>query len=534
MKKKLCIAVTALFVLFAGCLAAGLPGVGMRVYAAEAENLNARVTVTPSYGTLTDGREDAAVNLPAGTVLTVSSETPIGGLYLVFDTAVEWTLGTGTGSEARGQDGFLHEYVKTGGEKTLTLTFPAGAELCEITVLSEGTLPDGIQVWKKNDAPCDLLLISTHADDEQLFFAGVLPWYAGECDYEVQVAYFTNHRAWEKKRQHEQLNGLWTVGVTRYPVFGDLPDYWDGATKTLQFGYDTSAWNGFSKEKLVGFQVGLLRRFQPLVVVGQDVNGEYGHPQHQVNVDTLRQALEISADASKYPESAAEYGTWDVPKAYLHLWEEHAITMDWDRPIAKFGGKTAYQMTKLGYACHASQQYTWFTRWLNGDDGSFTSATQITTYSPCRWGLFRTLVGYDEAGGDFFEHLTARGKTPPETEPETEPVTEPETEPVTEPVTERVTEPETVPETEPVTEPATEPVTDPATEHGTEPETAPVTGPAGEETAVPGTESADRETGPGSRETEPGGGASRGAAFFLFLLSALLIVGGIFLFLKKK
>lgn len=505
MKKKLwSLAVTAAFVLIAGCLFAGASG--MRVYAAEAKDLTASVTISPSdwNWALRNGQENGAVNLPAGTVLTVSSPEPVGGLYLVFDTAVSWTLGTPAGSEQRGQDGFLHEYVPVNGAKELTLTFPEGAKLCEITVLSEGTLPGRIQVWKKNDSVCDLLLISTHADDEQLFFAGVLPWYAGECGYEVQVAYFTNHRGWEKYRQHEQLNGLWTVGVTRYPVFGDLPDYWDGTTKTLQFGYDTSAWNGFSKEKLVGFQTELLRRFQPLVVVGQDVNGEYGHPQHQVNVDTLRQALEISADASKYPESAEKYGTWDVPKAYLHLWSEHRITMDWDRPIAKFGGKTAYQMTKLGYACHLSQQYTWFTRWLNGDDGSFTSAKQIGDYSPCLWGLYRTTVGYDEVGGDFFEHLYARGFEPVETEPETEPATEPET----------------VPETEPVTDAATEAVT--------APETAPGTAPVSGEETLPGTE------GTKEPETEPENAGSRGTALILFLLSAILVFGGILLYVNRR
>ena len=113
---------------------------------------------------------------------------------------------------------------------------------------------------------------------------------------------------------------------------------------------------------------------------------------------------------------------------------------------------TAYEVSKLGYACHLSQQYTWFTKWLKGSGDSYTSATQIKSYKPTEYGLYRTTVGYDTVGGDFFENLTVRSQLPPDTDTETEPVTEPETEPVTYPETEPVTEPETKTETKTITD----------------------------------------------------------------------------------
>ena len=78
-----------------------------------------------------------------------------------------------------------------------------------------------------------------------------------------------------------------------------------------------------------------LRRFRPQVVVGHDPNGEYGHPQHIINTETLMDALTLAADPTYSEETAADYGVWDVPKTYLHLYGENRITMDWDRPLAR-------------------------------------------------------------------------------------------------------------------------------------------------------------------------------------------------------
>ena len=93
------------------------------------------------------------------------------------------------------------------------------------------------------------------------------------------------------------------------------------------------------KDLLVKFQVEMIRRFKPQVIVGHDVNGEYQHGAHIANTYSLRKALEPAADAEQYPESAQQYGTWSVPKTYLHLWEENKIVMNWDVPLSQFDGK---------------------------------------------------------------------------------------------------------------------------------------------------------------------------------------------------
>ena len=69
---------------------------------------------------------------------------------------------------------------------------------------------------------------------------------------------------------------------------------------------------------------------------------------------------------------------------------------------------TAYEVSKLGYAKHYSQQYTWFTAWLKGEKGEYTKATQIKTYNPAYYGLYYTTVGEDQNKNDMFENIVVK------------------------------------------------------------------------------------------------------------------------------
>ncbi len=347
-------------------------------------------------------------------VITLENPSGIAGVYLLFDLECSPYTVTESGgaSVTAGTSGFLHEYIDLEtafghAPRAITLDF-SGQSVClsEILPFSSGEVPDFVQRWDRPlDGGADLVLFSAHGDDEQLFFAGLLPLYAGELGYRVQVVYMTNHRNLTNTRTHEMLNGLWAVGVTAYPVFGDFADF---RIDSLERTYAKYASMGVSAEALLEFVVTQLRRFRPLVAIGHDLNGEYGHGMHMVYADLLTQAVEISGDSSRFPESVTQYGIWDTPKTYLHLYEKNPIVLNYDRPLSRFGGLSAFGATQqLGYPCHRSQQYTWFTRWLHGSSNEITAATQIETYSPCRFGLYRTTVGPDIAKNDFMEHVTS-------------------------------------------------------------------------------------------------------------------------------
>ena len=383
-----------------------------------------------SVSRLFDGYRTDASNLKQGASLTLHHGEGIGSLYILFG----WECGAYTVTdEASGEcrefggKGILHEFLDLEeafgtAPETVTVRFEnSGASIMELYAYTAGEVPDTVQKWEAPaEGEADLVLFSTHGDDEQLFFAGMIPYYAAELGYKVQVVYMTDHRNVTLRRVGEMLDGLWAVGLRTYPVFGDFPDF---MTENREDTWKKFKAKDVEEEDVLEFVVENIRRFRPKVAVGHDLNGEYGHGMHMVYADALCEAVETAGDAAQFPESAEKYGVWDVPKTYLHLYEENPIVMDWDRPLESFDGMTAYEVTKkLGFPCHGSQQvyYRWY---FTGHD----TAADIPQYSPREFGLYRSTVGMDEGKNDFFENVTTHGAdlaaeaVPEETAPETEP-----------------------------------------------------------------------------------------------------------------
>ena len=379
---------TAAFIFAA---AAALTVLCQSVYADEA------VTLTPEYdcsngASVYDMTDDSYYSMSAfnnGDTITISSDVPIASLYIAWNnkTVAPWTLTLGDGTvQSCGTDGYLHEYVKLdkpSGKIVMNIQSD-GMNICKLYAFGEGDVPSWVQQWNPPCDTADILLISTHADDEQLFFGGIIPYYAGELGLKVQVAYYTNYWNGANVREHEKLDGLWTVGVRNISVNGDFDDIYATSLETAKEVY--------SYDDTVGFMTELIRRFKPLVVVGQDLNGEYGHGGHMITAAAICDAVQISADPDSYPDSAVKYGTYDVPKTYLHLYPENRIELDCRRTLSNFGGKTVLEVAQEGYLQHASQQWCWF---YVSDDYE---------YSCARFGLYRTTVGYDTTA-DILENV---------------------------------------------------------------------------------------------------------------------------------
>lgn len=392
--------------------------------AGEANDISKEVSLVHYSGVedvsaLFDEDRTKAVALGEGAALTLEHTGGIGSLYVIFDleygafTVTDPILGE---SRDFGQNALVHEFADLTeafgyAPKRIEITFEAGAgRINELCLFAPGTPPSWVQRWQlPKEGETDLVLFSTHGDDEQLFFAGLLPYYAKEKGYQCQVVYLTDHRNKNTHRVHEMLDGLWAVGVDTYPVFGGYPDQF---CESRRDAYGYMAIEGITEEELVGFVVENLRRFKPLVAVGHDLGGEYGHGQHMLYADMLIKAVEITDDPEQYPDSAQQYGTWDVPKTYLHLYTKNEIRMDWDQPLESFDGMTAYRVSKdLGFAAHVSQQlnFGWF---IKGKD----TAASINYCSPCRYGLYRSTVGADVEKTDMFENLTTYGQKKAEEE----------------------------------------------------------------------------------------------------------------------
>ena len=400
--------------LLLACLLLALP---LCAYAEEARDVSSPDLVTNSTGItgtkyILDGNPETKGSVQEKGEFSLACPEGFGSAYLLFDveygeyTVVDEDTGTAVTVEATP---ILHQYLDLEtmfGHCPQAVTFRFGEEaaaILDLYLFTQGQVPDWVQRWQGSvEDGADLVLFSTHCDDEQIFFAGVLPYYAGELGYRVQVVYLTNHRNLTNVRCHEALDGLWAVGVRYYPVFGSFADYY---SKSLHNAIGSYERVGISEEDLLSYVTEQLRRFKPMVALGHDLNGEYGHGAHMLYADLLTKAVEAAADETRFPESAQRYGVWDTPKLYLHLYEENQIVMDWDQPLSHFGGMSAYQATKqLGFPCHNSQkdQYYWYFNWnLSTED----HATDVRKYSPCNYGLYRSTVGEDTEKNDFFENL---------------------------------------------------------------------------------------------------------------------------------
>lgn len=379
----------------------------------EAEDISQYPTITECVGlpkyALFDEQRLYGGTAENGASFTLAHEKLIGSIYIIFqyEYGPYEVVNNDTGEVVTvGQDRFLHQFLDM---KALFGSYPSSVtvrlnygpvSINDMHVFTPGKVPDYVQKWKlPKEGETDLILFSAHADDEHLFFAGVLPYYGVERGHEVLVVYLTDHRNYTPLRVHEILNGLWAIGIDTYPV---IPSYEDFHIKNLEYTYDWYERLSVSREELLGYVVEQMRRFKPKVVVTHDFAGEYGHGQHMVYADLVAKAVEITNDPAQYPELAEKYGTWDVPKTYIHLYEENQIIMDWDQPLERFNGKTAFEVSIwLGFQQHITQikDFCWYYE-------DFPNARALPKYNPCYYGLYRSTVGEDVEKNDFFENVT--------------------------------------------------------------------------------------------------------------------------------
>lgn len=361
------------------------------VRAEESEATEITPDITLSNGgrvsSMTDGSYNTRTSFSSGDTIVITSSEAMYSLYIKWDLVPsQWALTYNDKTVNCGTDGFLHEYIEIPeGTTSMTITFASKEAICDLHTYSSGTAPAQVQTWKKPCDKADILVFATHADDEILFLGGVLATYGGGQDLDVQVAYMCEFTSTAKIREHEKLDGLWVSGIKNYPVCGDFPDLY---STTLE-----AAKKQYNYEDLKSFITGTIRRFKPLVVVTQDFNGEYGHGGHMILSKSVADSVDTSMDASVYPETAAQYGTWDVPKTYIHLYDQNKITMNLRVPLANMGNRTAIEIAQEAYKQHVSQQWCWF---YVSDDYEYSCAD---------FGLYRTLVGND-TGNDMLENIT--------------------------------------------------------------------------------------------------------------------------------
>lgn len=321
-------------------------------------------------------------------VITLPEGVFEGGVYLRFFAEPEKLVALNENGEIYRDEGlgFAHRYVPFTSEGLVTLQLHGtkkGFSLSELSVIAGSEPPEWVQIWQPGHQKADLMVLVAHPDDEFLWTGGAIPYYALERDKKVTVCYMTCANG---LRRSEMLNALWIAGVRNYPEIGAFRDRTAPGMKG-----SLKMWGG--EDKVEGFIAGLFRKLKPEVVVTHDLAGEYGHLAHIITAKMAVKALDSAADGSRFSESRDKYGTWAVPKMYIHLLKDSPITMQWDTPITTREGKTAMEVGDLAFKAYVSQQRNFALQ----PDGP---------HSPKYFGLYRSLVGPDIEKNDFFESIT--------------------------------------------------------------------------------------------------------------------------------
>lgn len=327
--------------------------------------------------------------------LEIESATPFASLYLVWEKLPgAYTLVYDGGRVACGQNDFLHEYVALPEPVThVEFVFQENVtpSLCDVSGYTEGSVPSDVQLWQPPCEEADILVFPTHSDDDALFFGAVMAYYCIEKDLKVQTAFMVRHASILPERKHERLNGLWAMGIRYYPILGTAPD---SPTHDFQ-----EALNVYASSNILRWQVAQIRRFKPLVILGHDLEGEYGNGGHKVNAHYLTLAIHAAGDPMQFPDTAKKYGTWETPKLYLHLYPEHSWSFDVETPMALDPlGRTPLEVAQSAVDCHISQK-----------GGIWTVLDGLSSPTlDCRaFGLYYTRVGFDTTA-DVMENIVVR------------------------------------------------------------------------------------------------------------------------------
>lgn len=288
-------------------------------------------------------------------------------------------------SSIPGETWELNQLYKISPEaKSISVTSQTDMDLCSALVYGPNMLPKSYHPWNPTPEKLDYLVIATHPDDDILFLGAIVPTLGVTRGLNGTILYTATRGI--RYRCDEALNGAWAMGLRNHPLFAGFPNLLP--KEQYRRGKD------FSVDALTACYVSVLRRYKPEVVVTQDENGEYGHWQHVYVVRAVQNAVSLAADASYDPASAAEFGTFQVKKLYLHLYPENKLSLNVDQPLPAFGGRSVIEVATAAFAEHKSQVK--IDHYQVRNDGFYRLSD---------FGLAFSAVGADTGKNDLMENI---------------------------------------------------------------------------------------------------------------------------------
>lgn len=240
--------------------------------------------------------------------------------------------------------------------------------------------------WQEPLEKADIMLVEAHGYDDVLVFGAVLPTYTDR-GYAISVADMGCDTI---GRQRESSGGSYLAGLRNFKTFFEFKDH-------LKVTYElyTKTWLEEDPRDPEALLVAEIRRVKPEVVITYDlVNGSINHGANKLTAEITVKAVADAADPTLFPESAEQYGAWQVKKLYIHMYDQNQIFIDVDTPLDSFDGKTARQVAAEGMY-----------KWKNGAEAAKIQNIRSGKYHPSDYGLYFSTVGEDVAKNDFLENI---------------------------------------------------------------------------------------------------------------------------------
>lgn len=333
--------------------------------------------------------------IAGGNTISITSTKNFDKIYIIYSVqSSKGTISYNGKEKSIGKNMFLHELIELE-EVTnkIEIAYKSDVSIKEIYLFSD-SIPNWVQKWEPTLHEADALLFSAHSDDEHIFFAGLIPHILNQ-GKSIQIVYLTRHLK-TPIRFDELLDGLWAVGIRNYPIIGPVPDAF---SKSTDMALENLKLANMTIEDIVHFEVDMIRKFKPKIVISHDERGEYGHGQHRLTT----YALEKSIDYLNDPDYESVYTPYMPYKIYLHLYKENPIVMDYDIPLDKYEGKTAFRVSMEGLSKHPSQLKLIWGKWLK-----YESVDEVKEYNPKYFGLYYSRVGYDNKDNDMFYNIPTK------------------------------------------------------------------------------------------------------------------------------
>lgn len=289
---------------------------------------------------LSDNRYNSRISFTAKEELKVDVPSEAKGLYIAWYTApqashIEALDGAGIVlSELAVSPDLLNDYyVLPGGCASVRIYGEQAFAISELWAYDSATPPESLCIMTAQQSGVKAMLLCTHTGDESYYFGSLLPFFQSK---DFAVVYLM---AYSRETQQEAIQIQYSLGSRVQPVFMGYQYYRAYATSKGMYAL-------VDKKEISLSMLQLIRRYQPEVIITNDISGEDGDCMHMLAATHVQLAVTQAADESKDHATLEAYGAWQVSAVYQHRSAGGNPLYDTTTPLAAFDGMSAQELAQ--------------------------------------------------------------------------------------------------------------------------------------------------------------------------------------------